>query len=70
MWLGLGDPMRDLPGEFSAAELPRGVGEVHVFCRGCLVVGAPGWQDEPDAPARLAGHPAFAGWQLVVLTDV
>jgi hypothetical protein len=33
------------------------------------VVGGPAWKDEPEAAARLAAHPAFAGWPLVVLTD-
>jgi UbiD family decarboxylase len=67
--LGLGDPVRDLPGEFTASELPRGVEQVRPFCRGCLVVGGPSYTVEPDAPKRLAGHDAFAGWPLVVLTD-
>jgi UbiD family decarboxylase len=67
--LGLGDPVRTLPGEFSAPELPGGVGEVLPFCRGCLVVGGPGFSDEPGAPSRFAAHPAFADWPLVVLTD-
>jgi UbiD family decarboxylase len=69
VWLGLGDPVRELPRLFSAAELPQGAGEVLVFCGGCLVVGAPAYQNEPDAAARFASHPAFAGWPLVVLTD-
>ena len=69
VWLGLGDPVRDLPRVFSAADLPQGCGEVFVFCGGCLVVGGPGWADEPDAPARFTSHPAFSGWPLVVLTD-
>ena len=69
VWLGLGDPVRELPGEFSAAELPAGVDDVRVFCRGCLVVGAASAADDPDLPARVAPHPAFRGWPLVVLTD-
>jgi len=69
VWLGLGDPVRQLPRMFSAAELPRDAGEVLVFCGGCLVVGAPAYAREPDAAARFASHPAFAGWPLVVLTD-
>jgi 3-polyprenyl-4-hydroxybenzoate decarboxylase len=69
VWLGIGDPVRDLPREFRAAAVPRGVSDVRVYCGGCLVVGAPPWADEPDAPARLAGDPAFAGWPLVVLSD-
>jgi len=67
--LGLGEPVRKLPREFSASELPVGVGEVRPFCGGCLVVGGPSFSDEPEAPSRLATHPAFAEWPLVVLTD-
>jgi UbiD family decarboxylase len=69
VWLGLGDPVRELPRSFSAVELPSGVGEAIVFCGGCLVVSAPAYVSEPAAAARLAVHPAFAGWPLVVLTD-
>ena len=68
VWLGLGDPVRELPREFSG-ELPRGVSEVHVFCGGCLVVGVSSSGDDPDAPARIAAHATFADWPLVVLTD-
>ena len=69
VWLGLGAPVRELPRAFSAAELPSGVTEVHVFCGGCLVVGVPPAGEDPDAPARIAAHPAFAGWPLLVLSD-
>ena len=69
IWLGLGDPVRELPREFSAAELPAGVSEVRVFCGGCLVVGAQAVGLDPDAPVRVASHPAFARWPLIVLTD-
>ncbi len=69
VWLGLGDPVRDLPREFRAADLPIGCGEVLVYCPGCLVVGAPSYHSEPGAAARFAAHPAFAEWPLVVLTD-
>jgi 4-hydroxybenzoate decarboxylase subunit C len=69
VWLGLGDPVRELPRSFAAAELPQGLTEARVFCPGCLVVGGPAWAAEPGAAARFAAHPAFAGWPLVVLTD-
>jgi UbiD family decarboxylase len=69
VWLGLGDPVRELPREFSAPEVPQGVTDVRVFCPGCLVVGGPAFADEPGAAARFAAHPAFAGWPLVVLSD-
>jgi UbiD family decarboxylase len=69
VWLGLGDPVRELPRSFTAAELPQGLTEARVFCPGCLVAGGPAWAEEPGAAARFAAHPAFAGWPLVVLTD-
>ena len=40
-----------------------------MFCPGCLVVGGPTAGSDPDAASRLARHPAFADWPLVVLTD-
>ncbi|MFI4944618.1 MAG: UbiD family decarboxylase [Burkholderiales bacterium] len=70
VWLGLGDPVRELPREFRPAEPPpRDVTDVRVYCGGCLVVGGPSAEDDPGAAARLAGHPAFRGWPLLVLTD-
>jgi 3-polyprenyl-4-hydroxybenzoate decarboxylase len=69
VWLGLGDPVRTLPTEFRAADLPSGVSDVFVFCPGCLVVGGPAYADEPGAAGRLATHAAFADWPLVVLTE-
>jgi UbiD family decarboxylase len=69
VWLGLGDPVRQLPSEFDAAELPQGVSEVRVFCPGCLVVDGPSHRDEPEAGRRIVQHPVFAGWPLVVLSD-
>ncbi|MFN8090750.1 MAG: UbiD family decarboxylase [Vicinamibacteria bacterium] len=70
VWLGLGDPVRELPREFRPAEPPpAGVTDVRVFCGGCLVVGGPSFADDPGAAARIAAHPAFRGWPLLVLTD-
>ncbi len=69
VWLGLGDPVRELPRGFSAPEIPQGMRDAHVFCPGCLVVGGPAYADDPGAAARFAAHPAFAGWPLIVLTD-
>jgi UbiD family decarboxylase len=70
VWLGLGDPVRELPREFRPAEPPPPeVKDVSVFCGGCLVVGGPDAASDPGAGARLAAHPAFRGWPLVVLTD-
>jgi 3-polyprenyl-4-hydroxybenzoate decarboxylase len=65
---GMGDPIRDLPAEFTGTP-PAEVSDVFVFCRGCLVIGGPGYAADPAAGQRLADHPAFAGWTLLVLTD-
>ncbi|HET7294967.1 MAG TPA: UbiD family decarboxylase [Vicinamibacteria bacterium] len=70
VWLGLGDPVRELPREFhGSAPLPAGVTDARVFCGGCLVVGGPRYAVEPGAAGRLASEPAFSAWPLVVLTD-
>jgi UbiD family decarboxylase len=69
VWLGLGEPVRQLPGSFSATELPAGVTAVAVFCPGCLVVGGPTYSEEPGAAERLASSRQWAEWPLVVLTD-
>ena len=70
VWLGVGDPVRALPAEFRPACDPPGEARApRVFCPGCLVVGAPPAGIDPEAPARFASHPAFAGWPLVVVTD-
>lgn len=70
VWLGLGDPVRELPRAFQPPVAPPPeVSDVRVFCGGCLVVGGPAYAADPQAAARLASHPAFAGWPLVVLSD-
>ncbi|HEX7282937.1 MAG TPA: UbiD family decarboxylase [Vicinamibacterales bacterium] len=70
VWLGLGDPVRDLPRTFApATPPPTDVTAVRVFCGGCLVVGARRFAEDPEAASRIAAHPAFAGWPLVVVSD-
>src|SRR3954463_1323783 len=70
VWLGLGDPVRELPRLFvPRLPLPPEVTDVRVFCGGCLVVGGPSFARAPEAAGRLAAHPAFAEWPLLVLTD-
>lgn len=69
VWMGLGDPVRELPRAFTGAEAPAGVHDIRVFCGGCLVVGAPAYAADPDAARRIAAEPAFAGWPLVVVSD-
>src|SRR5262249_33948878 len=70
VWLGLGDPVRELPRSFApSVPPPSDVRDVRVFCGGCLVVGGPSYAADREAAARIAAHPAFAGWPLLVLTD-
>lgn len=70
VWLGLGDPVRELPRAFTPkTPPPSDVTDVRVFCGGCLVVGARPFADDQQAPARIAAHPAFAGWPLIVVSD-
>jgi UbiD family decarboxylase len=70
VWVGLGDPVRELPREFRpTVSLPSDVSDVRVFCGGCLVVGPRPYGEDPEAPARLAAHPAFRDWPLVVVSD-
>ena len=70
VWMGLGDPIRDLPREFRpAVPPPPDVTDVRVFCAGCLVLGARPFAEDREAPARLAAHPAFEGWPLLVISD-
>ncbi len=70
VWLGLGDPVRALPRTFSPpTPPPSDVRDVQVFCGGCLVIETAGFAEDRDAAARMASHPAFAGWPLLVVTD-
>jgi 3-polyprenyl-4-hydroxybenzoate decarboxylase len=66
--LGLGDPVRDLPAEFTGT-LPAGFAVAMPFCPGCLVVSGPAHDREPGASARLAQAESLSPWPLVVLVD-
>ncbi len=68
-WLGVGEPVRELPGAVGGLELPGGFGEPMVFCPGCLVVSGPAFAAEPAAAERLAEAPGLEAWPLVVLVD-
>ncbi len=66
--LGVGDPVRDLPREYTGTP-PSGVKSVRVFCGGCLAVSGPSYAEDPHAPAALAGHESFREWPLLVMVD-
>ena len=72
--LGVGEPIRDLPGAFSGP-LPPGVTAARIFAPGCLVLqagpfpaGVPQGRPATDI-APILGHPGLDRWPLVVLTD-
>jgi 3-polyprenyl-4-hydroxybenzoate decarboxylase len=70
VWLGLGNPIRELPREFQGGEdLTRDVSEVRVFCPGCLVVGGADYEKDPEAGQRIVTSKAFKDWPLLVLSD-
>jgi UbiD family decarboxylase len=70
VWLGLGEPVRDLPRVFDPPTPPGShVTDVRVFCGGCLVVGTRPFAEDRDAAARVAADPAFAAWPLVIVSD-
>jgi UbiD family decarboxylase len=68
VWLGLGEPHRELPRAFTGTP-PRDVTDVRVFCAGCLVVGVAPRSSDPEAGDRIARDAAFRDWPLIVLTD-
>ena len=68
--LGIGDPIRDLPGVFEQqGDLPGQVKDVRVFCKGCLVVETTPYEDHDGVPDAVARCAAFAPWPLIVLCD-
>ena len=64
--LGVGEPWRELPREFTG-ELPTGAREVAVFCPGCIMVGGPSFEEDPEWPKTIAK--ALSDWPLVVLCE-
>ena len=51
VWLGLGDPVRELPAGVPRRGRPPASATSAVFCGGCLVVGAPPYAAEPGRRA-------------------
>ncbi|PKM80228.1 MAG: 4-hydroxybenzoate decarboxylase [Firmicutes bacterium HGW-Firmicutes-14] len=68
--LGLGSPVRELPGEYSSGPLP-GIEKVKPFCKGCLMVSGKGYEDDPQLAAAVVreGAAQLAEWPLLVLVD-
>lgn len=68
--LGVGDPVRELPGAYADGPLP-GIRDARPFCRGCLVAAGASYRDDPQLAERLAVQLAerSSPWPLVVLAD-
>lgn len=67
--IGTGDPVRQLPGEYTGGPIPD-IDDVRVYCKGCLVVSGPSYEENPDLAARLAeDKERLEDWPLVVLVD-
>ena len=66
--LGLGDPVRRLPREFSGT-LPRASKRAEVFCPGCLVLEGESYTTDETLAQRVASEPSLAEWPLIVLHD-
>ena len=70
VWLGLGDPVRELPREFRGdPDRPPTSPRSACSAADAWSSGRPPMPRTPTAPARLAAHPAFKDWPLVVLSD-
>lgn len=68
--LGLGDPIRILPGEYNAGSIP-GVNKIKSYCRGCLVVSGDSFENEPDLASVILekGREKLRDWPFVILVD-
>jgi len=68
--LGVGEPVRQLPATYTGGELP-GIRSVKPYCRGCLVISGPSYQEDPELPARVVEQHSdrLAEWPLVILAD-
>ena len=61
--LGLGDPVRQLPMEYSGGNLP-GIDKIKAYCGGCLLVSGAPYTSQPDLAAEIIEHgpTGLAGW--------
>lgn len=66
--LGLNDPIRELPSTYSGDQ-PRGVQAIIPYCRGCLLVQGPSYEEEASLAERLLEQGTFSNWPLTILVD-
>lgn len=67
--LGLGEPIRQLPGEWTGVAPDSRIRDIRVFSPGCLVVEVPGYAEDTDVVRHLATHDVFKSWPLIVAVD-
>jgi 4-hydroxybenzoate decarboxylase subunit C len=68
--LGLGDPIRQLPQEYSGDTLPD-INKVKAYCAGCLLVSGASYISQPDLAAVIIEHgpSVLKNWPLIILVD-
>lgn len=70
IFMGLGDPVRELPAEYSGGNLP-GIDKIKAYCSGCLLVSGTGYIQQPDLGTELIKQelPDLDNWPLVIMID-
>ncbi|ADG83335.1 UbiD family decarboxylase [Thermincola potens] len=68
--LGLGDPVRDLPGEYTGGPI-AGIEKIKPYCRGCLMISGSAYSAAPDLARQVVEHgrEQLQEWPLVILVD-
>lgn len=68
--LGLGDPIRQLPGEYHGGRLV-GIDQIKPYCAGCLLVSGVSYQSNEQLAADLLQYDAdkLEQWPLVIMVD-
>ncbi len=68
--IGIGNPVRELPRNYSGNPLPR-IDKIKPYCSGCLLISGASYEQEPGLGAQLteAAHAELQSWPLVILVD-
>jgi 4-hydroxybenzoate decarboxylase subunit C len=68
--LGVGEPVRSLPREYTGGTLPR-IRNVKPYCAGCLVVEGASYEQDPELAQRLLAEAKeqLGDWPMVIVAD-
>ncbi|WP_128896306.1 UbiD family decarboxylase [Longirhabdus pacifica] len=68
--LGIGDPVRTLPGTYNEGELTT-IDQIKVYCKGCLLISGKSYEEDPTLPARLLeqNKDKLSAWPMVCIVD-